>query len=169
MKRGEPVKTLAVVLRRASAHDCDQLASMNLELIRDEGSRNPMTQIELSERMRRWLKNGWDALLIVVNKAVVGYILYQIRPDEYYPEQRDVYVRQYFIKRPFRSKGIGQKAFQQIQADYFPPDAALVVDVLATNPGARRFWEKLGFASYAENLRLEKRGSSDGSHPPTAD
>lgn len=145
-------------VRAATPADCDLLAGMNHELIVDEGSRNPMSQIELSERMRRWLKEGWMAVLIVANKIVVGYMLFRQRPDEYNPQQVEVYIRQYFVKRPFRGKGIGQAAFALIQADYFPPGATLALDVLATNPGARRFWEKLGFRAYAENLRLEKRG-----------
>lgn len=151
------MNSLRIDLRRAVVQDCDLLGSMNLELIRDEGSHDPLSPLELSERMRRWLKSGWEALLIVVNKVVVGYILYQVRTDGRDPDQCAVYIRQYFIKRTFRSKGIGQAAFQQIQADYLPSDAALAVDVLASNPGARRFWERLGFVSDAGSLHLEKR------------
>jgi ribosomal protein S18 acetylase RimI-like enzyme len=147
-----------IQLCAATLADCDLLAGMNRDLIVDEGSRNPMSQMELSERMRRWLKEGWTAVLILVNKAVVGYMLFQERRDEYNPEHIEIYIRQYFVKRMFRGKGIGQAAFTLIQAEYFPAGATLALDVLATNPGARRFWERLGFQSYAENLRLEKRG-----------
>ncbi len=145
-------------LRAATVADCDLLAGMNRELIVDEGSRNPMSQIELSGRMRRWLQEGWSAVLILANKVAVGYVLFQQRNDEYDPQQVEVYIRHYFIKGVFRGKGVGQAAFALLQADYFPAGATLALDVLATNPGARRFWERLGFQSYAENLRLEKRG-----------
>jgi GNAT superfamily N-acetyltransferase len=147
-----------LLVRAATPADCDVLASMNRELMVDEGSRSPMSQIELSERMGRWLKEGWSAVLIVANNIVIGYTLFQQRPDEYNPQQVEVYIRQYFVKRSFRGKGIGQAAFALVQAEYFPPGAALALDVLATNPGARRFWEKLGFRAYAENMRMEKRG-----------
>jgi ribosomal protein S18 acetylase RimI-like enzyme len=148
-----------IQLRLATLEDCDRLAEMNQQLIIDEGSRNPMGIPELSERIRRWLVEDWQAVLILTGKAVVGYALFRIHHDEYHPEQSEVYVRQYFIKPLFRGRGIGQAAFEQLQAAYFPPDAALVVDVLATNPRARHFWEKIGFRAYAENLRLEKRRS----------
>lgn len=149
-----------IELRLAKPADSDLLAEMNRELIVDEGSRNPMSQVELAERMWRWLSKDWQAVLILTNKVVVGYALFQQRRDEYHPENVEVYIRQYFIKRMFRGKGIGQAAFLLLQARYFPPGATLALDVLATNPGARRFWEKLGFQSYAENLRLEKRSSA---------
>ena len=139
-------------LRLATAADCDLLANMNRELSVDEGSPDPMSQDSLSERIRRWLKEGWQAVLILMNKVVIGYMLFQERQGS------EVYIRHYFIRRMFRGKGIGQAAFALIQAEYFPVGATLALDVLATNPGARRFWERLGFQSDAGNLRLEKRG-----------
>ena len=74
-----------VALRQATLVDCDLLAAMNRELIRDEGSRNPMSIGELSDRMYRWLQGDWQATLILTGRVVVGYALYQIRPDEYHP------------------------------------------------------------------------------------
>jgi demethylmenaquinone methyltransferase/2-methoxy-6-polyprenyl-1,4-benzoquinol methylase len=61
------------------------------------------------------------------------------------------------VHRNFRGQGLGQAAFTQFQAEYFPPGARITLDVLANNPRGRRFWEKLGFSSHHENLRLEKR------------
>lgn len=145
-------------LTRATLNDCDLLAGMNLELIADEGSRNPMTQLELSERMRHWLQEGWDVMLLCLGNAAIGYALYQVRHDEYQPARTEVYIRQYFVRRVFRRRGIGRAAFEQLRASYFPPGATIALDVLATNPGARKFWERLGFKSYAANLRLEMRG-----------
>lgn len=148
-----------IQLRPATLEDCDLLAEMKQQLIIDEGSRNPMSVPELSERIRRWLQADWQAVLFLIGQQVVGYALFRIWIDEYHPEQSEVYVRQYFIKPLFRGHGIGQAAFELLQVAYFPAHAALVVDVLATNPRARHFWEKIGFRSYAENLRLEKRQS----------
>ena len=139
-------------LRLATTADCDLLASMNRELSVDEGSPDSMSQDALSERMRRWLKEGWRAVLILANKVAIGYVLFQERQGS------EIYIRHYFVRRIFRGKGIGQAAFTLIQAEYFPVGATLALDVLATNPGARRFWERLGFQSNAGSLRLEKRG-----------
>jgi ribosomal protein S18 acetylase RimI-like enzyme len=146
-----------VTLRHATLDDCDVLAAMNLELIADEGSRNPMTQLELSERMRRWLLTDWQAALFLLGKQVVGYTLYQVRQDQHQPANPEVYIRHYFVKRLLRGHGVGRSAFDQLRAEYFPAEAVIALDVLATNPDGRRFWEKLGFKSYAENLRLEMR------------
>ncbi len=147
--------TLEVVLRPATLVDCDLLAAMNRELIHDEGSRNPLSIVELSDRMYRWLQGDWQAMLILTGQVVVGYALYQIRPDEYHPQQTEVYLRHYFVRAVFRGQGIGTAAFAKLQADVFPPAAPVVLDVLATNPAARYFWQRLGFGDYAEHLRKE--------------
>lgn len=147
------------VLRTATAADCDLLASMNDHLIQDEGGQNTMSQLQLAERMRRWLDEGWVAVLVMFGgKLVIGYALFQQRQDEQEPQQHVIYLRQYFIQSMFRGKGYGQAVFEQLEADYFPLGAKVVVDVLASNPAGRRFWEKIGFRSYAIPSRLEKRG-----------
>ena len=146
---------MTVSLRRASPDDSDVLSGMNRALIQDEGSPSTLTLLELSERMRRWLLGGWTGLLILIGEVVIGYALFQERRDEAHIE---VYIRQFYIKPPFRRRGLGREAFEQMQVGHFPPGAPVVLDVLATNPGARHFWEKLGFRSYAEPLRLERRG-----------
>ena len=144
-------------LKPATLDDCDLLAAMNLDLIADEGSRNPMSVYELSERMRRWLRSDWDAVLIMMGAQVVGYTLYQVRPAQHQPDRPEVYIRQFFIKRLIRRRGVGRSAFEQIRTAFFPANAVIALDVLATNPDGRRFWENLGFRSYAANLRLEMR------------
>ncbi|MAS36895.1 MAG: hypothetical protein CL610_23025 [Anaerolineaceae bacterium] len=149
-----------ILLRPATPDDYDLLATMNRELMMDEGSRDVMSVPDLAERMRRWLKQGWSALLVLMNKVVIGYILYQQRPDSTHTDQLEVYVRHYFIRSVFRGKGLGAAAFERIQTEYVPAGATIVLDVLATNPGARRFWEKMGFQVQADNLRLEKRMGS---------
>ena len=149
---------MTVTLRQASLEDCDALAAMNRALAQDEGSRNPMALLALSERMRHWLLGDWMGVLILIGEVVIGYALFQERRDEVQADHVEIYVRQFYIKPAFRSKGFGQEAFERMQVEYFPTGAHLVLDVLATNPGARRFWEKLGFRAYSENLRLEKRG-----------
>jgi len=44
-----------LMLRRATHEDVPQLAQMNWQLIRDEGSDNPMTVDQLAERMTGFL------------------------------------------------------------------------------------------------------------------
>ncbi len=139
-------------LRRATLADHELLASMNKALIEDEGSTNGLSLQDLTRRMYRMLSEDWTAVLIETGGQVIGYALFQQRSAE----PVEIYLRQYFIHRNFRSKGYGQAAFERIQAEYFPPGASVALDVLASNPRGRHFWEKLGFASHAEMMRLEK-------------
>ncbi len=74
------------------------------------------------------------------------------REDDYDPDQRMIFVRQFFVQRAYRRRGIGRRAFEQITEQYFPSDARVMLDVLATNSEALRFWEDLGFTRYATSL-----------------
>ncbi|MCU0512861.1 MAG: GNAT family N-acetyltransferase [Anaerolineae bacterium] len=139
--------------RLATVDDAPLLAHMNQQLIVDEASRNPMTLAQLEERMARWLAGEYQAVLFFKEGQVVGYLLFRPSRDEYYPYQPNMYIRQFFIERSFRRRGIGQVAFEMAAARVFPPHSTLALDVLETNPEARQFWLKLGFEVYATALR----------------
>ena len=49
--------------RVATLNDVPTLARMNQQLIRDEKSRNPMTLVELEQRMAGWLSAEWEAVI----------------------------------------------------------------------------------------------------------
>jgi hypothetical protein len=49
--------------RRASEADVGLLSEWNHQLIRDEGHRNPMTVLELAQRMRGWLAGEYEAVI----------------------------------------------------------------------------------------------------------
>lgn len=135
------------------------LAEMNRALIREEGSRNPMTLAELEERMRRWIAEGWRVVVIELDdeEEPVGYALCQERRDEYFPERPEIYVRHLFIAPQHRSRSVGTGAFGQLAEHFFPPGARVVLEVLETNPRGRQFWERLGFQSYCTTLHWENR------------
>lgn len=132
------------LIREAGTSDVKSLAYMNKHLIEDEGSRNPMNLGQLEERMKTILKE-WIVLLVNDGSEDLGYMVYKVNRDEYFPDQKELYIRQYFIKREHRSKGIGEQAFEAIAEKYFPEDAILSLDVLECNPKGRKFWEKIGF------------------------
>lgn len=144
---------IAPVLRAANHIDLPLLARMNHQLIEDEASRNHMTLAELEARMLGFLEAGWQVVLIENDAEIVGYALFQSRPDEYEPDRSEVYVRQFFIDREHRMQGIGRRAYQALVADWFPADATIVLDVLEANSAARRFWESLGLKAYCTTLR----------------
>ncbi len=145
---------MSVTLRKATINDIGELAEMNKELIADERSRNPMNINQLELRMQTWLDGSWSAIMIYKHDVLIGYLLYQQRTDEHFPDQRIIFVRQFFVQRTYRRRGIGREAFERITKQFFPSDARVMLDVLATNPEALHFWEDIGFTQYA--IRLQR-------------
>jgi GNAT superfamily N-acetyltransferase len=142
-------------LRPANYNDVALLARMNKQLIQDEHSRNTMSHTELADRITRWLDDGRSIIIVERDDDAIGYLVYYGQDEKYYPYENSVYVRQYFIQPRYRRRGIGQVAFERIAKEYFPPHAAIMLDVLHTNPEAKAFWMKLGFDMYCVTLRRD--------------
>ena len=140
-------------LRSATAYDLDLLAGMNHRLIEDEKSSNPMDLEQLRERMRGWLESNYHAVLLEDTHEVIGYALYRVE-DETLGERCVVYLRQFFIKKVYRRKGLGRKAFAELRRTYFV-DALVRLEVLTTNPDGLAFWKSLGFEPYAVTMGLK--------------
>jgi ribosomal protein S18 acetylase RimI-like enzyme len=106
------------------------------------------------QRMRGWLASNWRAVVVEMDSEAVGYLLFQFRTDEYRPSDSTVYVRQFFIGRNYRSRGIGRQAFSMIRERFFPKVSSVVLEVLEANAQARRFWISLGFKPYCTTMKL---------------
>ena len=145
----------ALSCRPATMSDVPLLARMNQQLIEDEASRNSMSLSELERRMKNWLDGDWQTVVIEQECEPVGYILFQFRSDEYRPSEATVYVRQFFIGRGHRSRGIGRQAFDIVAETYFPNVPSIVLEVLETNPRARQFWQSIEFRPYCTTLKLK--------------
>ncbi len=142
-----------ICIRKAELSDADLLAQMNKHLIEDEGSRNPMNISQITDRMKNILSGDWKAVIISKESEDIGYLVYKLSPDEYFPDRTELHIRQYFIKRQHRGNGLGTYAFDLISKEYFPNDAVLTMDVLEINPKGRRFWEKIGFKPYLTHMK----------------
>ena len=151
---------MSIDLKKATINDIAALAEMNQELIQDEHNRNPMNVRQLELRMQTWLDGNWSAIMIYKNNDLIGYLMYQQREDDYHPDQRVIFVRQFFVQRAYRRRGIGRQAFDLITEKFFPSDAKVMLDVLATNSEALRFWEDLGFTRYATSLHRDATNSA---------
>ena len=136
-------------LRSATNEDLAPIARMNRQLILDEGSRNRMSVPELEARLRDWLDGNWRIDVVRADGVVVGYAVYQIRTDEYDSALSVVYLRQMFVDREHRGHGIGSAVVELLASERFPAGSKVVIDVLETNPGGRRFWERAGFRPYS--------------------
>lgn len=147
-------QTGSLSIRGATAMDLPVLSAMNKRLIEDEGSRNPMSVEQLQTRMADWLGAGWEVVMLESAGQIAGYAVYQVRKDEYYPERDAVYLRQFYIERGFRGRGLGAEAFWRLTRDRFPGECEVLIDVLSGNPRGHRFWERLGFQPYYTAMRL---------------
>ena len=99
--------------RRATLKDCALLAGLNHQLIRDEGHRNRMTVPELEQRMKGWLASEYAAVLFENAGEIVAYALYREQPEE-------IYLRQLFVVRNRRRKGVGREAVNILRAKVWP-------------------------------------------------
>jgi predicted acetyltransferase len=134
-------------IQKAKLRDCPILAKMNYLLIRDEGHRNPMNQAQLAWRMKKWLEGEYSAYLVKLAEVPIGYCLY--RKDKEF-----VYIRQFFIERVYRKRGLGRKAFNLLRKQAWEKASLLRMEVLVRNKIGIRFWKVMGFKDYC--LTMER-------------
>jgi predicted acetyltransferase len=135
-------------IEKANLVDSPKLAEMNYRLIRDEGHRNPMNKAQLTRRMRNWLKGEYQAFLFKEQGKIIGYCLCR-------KEEGFIYLRQFFILRNFRKKGLGKKAFKLLLKGYWSRSLFLQLDVLVGNKRGVEFWKSVGFKDYC--LTMERK------------
>jgi GNAT superfamily N-acetyltransferase len=133
---------------RATTADVPLLAMMNQQLIHDEGHRNRMTLPELEQRMGKWLGREYEAVIFSENGEERGYALYRRDPNW-------IYLRQFFVRREHRRKGIGRAAMPWLRTNAWKGAPRIRVEALVGNAAALAFWRSLGFADYCLTLELE--------------
>lgn len=144
---------MAIDIRPATPADAALLAEMNAQLIRDEGHRNPMTPAELEQRMAGWLASGeYQAVVFAASGEVAGYALYCFEPEH-------VYLRQFFVRREYRRRGVGRAAIEWLRQHAWGDRPRVRLDVLVTNAGGRAFWRAVGFEDYCVTMESERDGS----------
>jgi predicted acetyltransferase len=148
----------------ASQSDASLLATMNWQLIRDEGHRNQMTLPELEARMAQWLTGEYQAVLFQESNQTVGYALFRREPEY-------VYLRQFFIVRESRRNGYGRDALSWLRRNEWRGQRVRV-EVLLGNSGGIAFWRAVGFVDYSLTLEMEPgtpRLERVGVHRPIPD
>ncbi|HUL53953.1 MAG TPA: GNAT family N-acetyltransferase [Opitutaceae bacterium] len=134
--------------RRAGRADCRLLGALNHQLIRDEGHRNPMTELQLAKRMRVWLsRGGYTARVFEENGVVVAYALYRETPDE-------IYLRHLFVVRNRRRQGLGRRVMRVLLDEVWPRGKRLTVEVLWGNAAGVAFWKAMGYREYSLCLEI---------------
>ena len=134
--------------RRAGRADYRLLGALNHQFIRDEGHRNPMTELQLAQRMRRWLGRGeYTADLFEENGEGVAYALYRASVDE-------IYLRHRFVVRPRRRHGLGRRVMRVLFDEIWPHGKRLTVEVLWGNTAGIAFWKAVGYREYSLCLEI---------------
>jgi GNAT superfamily N-acetyltransferase len=147
-----------VTFRCAAPGDAPLLARMNGQLIRDEGHRNRMTPDELEQRMAGWLGGEYHAVIFESGADTLGYALYRREMDY-------VYLRQFFVWREYRRRGVGRSAIEWLARTVWSDVARVRLDVLVGNPEGRAFWQAVGFHDYCVTMELSTAGGGDDSSP----
>jgi len=141
-------------IKSATEEDLFILTEMNQQLIIDEGSDNPMSFEQLRQRMNDWILGDWNVDLLQTDNEVIGYALYQSRANQYNREVKDVYLRQYFIKRDYRNKEYGLSGLDKLMNKRFKEIENIEIDVLNCNLKGQNFWRKAGFEPYYINMKM---------------
>lgn len=91
---------------------------------------------------RRW--NPDNQQIIIVDERDAGRVTLNETPEL-------IYIAQINLLPEFQGKGIGSAVIESIKADAARARKAVELRVLKTNPGARRLYERLGFAVFDES------------------
>lgn len=137
--------------RDATIDDAIVLAEMNLKLIQDEGHSNPMSVKELAGRMRSWLERDYRAVIFGEGRKRSGYALWR-------PEPEGIYLRQFFVARSKRRKGVGRAAMEWLLANKWQEIRRIRLEVLSGNAGGISFWKAVGFSEYCMTMIRRGRG-----------
>ena len=144
----------------ATDGDLDLLAEWNLQLIRDEGHRNRMSVVDLRVRMQEWLAGEYKA--VVFRPGADGK---PVAYADYRENEHEVYLRQLFVARDVRRRGIGRTAVGILREKVWPVMKRLVVEVLTANRAAVSFWRAVGYSDYSLRWKSCRRKSRSGILP----
>ena len=135
-----------VEFKKAEIKDVKILGVMNKRLIEDEGHSNPLNIDELTERMRKFIVNEYEAYLIIKENEISGYCLF--RDDKEY-----IYIRQLYVEENKRKMGLGKSCIQWFKSNLWI-NRKIRMDVLSKNTNGIEFWRKIGFKDYCITMEM---------------
>ena len=104
-------------------------------------------------RLQRWLIDDYEGLIFELDSVPVGYALFrQTDPDLKEPD--GLYLRQFFILREHRRRGLGTRAFRLFHNEALG-GRRLVLEALVSNPDGEAFWRSLGLTLYSVTFELK--------------
>jgi GNAT superfamily N-acetyltransferase len=151
-----------LVFRVATSEDVARIASWNQQLIADEGAGSAMDAMsvdQLESRMRTWLSGDYRALVFeeraTPTSAAVAVAYALIRDTREW-----IHLRQFFVVRNRRRRGIGARAVALLRERVFEHDKPVIVEAMTWNHAALSFWRAVGFAD--RYVGLESRSGASG-------
>ena len=149
----------------ANEKHLDDLVSLNIEVQNLHVGFEPAIfkepdREEINQFFREILDDENREIFIIQDETrSVGYISLQIGGHEghafCYP-QKWIYIDQIGIKQEFRGTGVGKKLIEAAK-DYAQKHniSRIMLDVWTANKNAKAFFEKQGFATFNERMRIE--------------
>ncbi len=107
----------------------------------------------LEKRMRGFLTGEYRAVLFELDGRTVAYVLYTDRTED----GDTVYLRQIFVDRDYRRKGVGREVMRILRDEIWPPDKRITVGVLKSNRAAIAFYRSIGFEPYSIEFEIPAR------------
>ncbi len=157
-----PAGASELVFRVATFDDVARIASWNQQLIADEGHGSALSTMsfeQLESRMRTWLAGEYRALVFEERAApasVAEPVAYALIRDT----RELIHLRQFFVARDRRRRGIGARAIALLRERVFEPDKPVIVEAMTWNHAALSFWRAVGFAD--RYVGLESRSALIG-------
>jgi GNAT superfamily N-acetyltransferase len=138
----------ALRIDRATQADIPLLAALNLELYEDEQHPYPLDLSALTERMAHWVAGEYQVLLFRRGARVAGYAVW--REEEFV-----AYLRQFFICRDQRRRGVGRAVMKLLRRDVLPTGRPLHLEASVWNTDAIAFWRAIGFEDFGLSMELK--------------
>ena len=144
--------------RFATEEDLPLLARMNRQLTEDEGHRNRFhPEAWFEERMRAFLAGSYRAALFEKDGQTIAYALYTGQTEH----ADTIYLRQIFVDRACRRKGVGREAIRILREKIWPGEKRITVGVLSGNQAAIDFYRAIGFRLYSIEMEIPARSAPD--------
>ncbi|NLL39304.1 MAG: GNAT family N-acetyltransferase [Clostridiales bacterium] len=121
---------------KCTSKDYGKLVELKKQLSQDEQDVYPLRDAELEASIKRYLSSGYQAVLFVERKNIVGYALVKMNVYPYC-------LREFFIRREYRKKAYGKECFSRL-LDYLRTNT-INVDTASKTHMRLGFWKSLGF------------------------
>lgn len=154
------------VIRRARSAECEACLELWLELQQAHVAIDPRYRLDRDApkrwrgSFREWVRSDAHRIFVAADpetdKPFGIAVAHPYIPPPVYKDELIVHVDDLFVRAEHRGKGIARELLDAI-SDWAREMGAIQVraGVLATNPGARAFWERAGATDFAVTVVLD--------------